>query len=305
LVKVLVATSQGCIAVSEAGEREIELPQRPFSALSAERGGSCLAVVERNEIWRRGLDRQWVQLATADINLQSIASSNGFIFAGASEEAAIIRVSAKGGTERLIGFDNCPGRDGWFANGPPLGVRSLAVTGDDSAIVAAVHVGGLPYSSDRGNTWTPTIPILFDVHEVSAHPTMPNLVAAATAVGLCVSDDCGQTWRVISEGLEIKNSLALAVLDDQILLCVADGPFAKQSQILRWQIGSDQFVLLRDGLPEWLDGKVDTAQITTSGDRVAFVDGGGNLWLSAAGATGWTCLASDIPYPVGISTLTA
>src|ERR1019366_9473845 len=148
-----------------------------------------------------------------------------------------------------------------FAGGPPLGIRSLAATRDGAAIIAAVHVGGLPYSLDKGNTWKPTVPIMFDVHEVRAHPTSPNIVAAAAAVGLCVSLDGGQTWEIVSQGLELKYSLAVAVLHDEVLFGIADGPFAKQSQIWRWKIGSESVDQVRDGLPEWLDGNVATGQI--------------------------------------------
>ena len=140
---------------------------------------------------------------------------------------------------------------------------------------------------------------MFDVHEVRAHPTSPNIVAAAAAVGLCVSLDGGQTWEIVSQGLELKYSLAVAVLHDEVLFGIADGPFAKQSQIWRWKIGSESVDQVRDGLPEWLDGKVDTGQIAASSERAVFVDGGGKLWLSEAGSKGWKCLTPDIPYPFG------
>jgi hypothetical protein len=298
---VLIATSLGCRVFDITGEKETEMAGRQFSAMSSEVGGTCLAVVDGHEIWRRGLDGGWTRVATADISLQSITSIDGMIFGGGMDEAAMVRIPVDGKAERLAGFDSCSGRDEWFAGGPPLGVRSLAVARDGAAIIAAVHVGGLPYSVDQGNTWKPTIPIMFDVHEVRAHPILPNLVAAAAAVGLCVSHDGGRTWQVVSEGLELTNSLAVAVLREEVLFGISDGPFAKQSQIWRWRIGSERVQQVRDGLPEWLDGKVDTAQIAASSERAAIVDGGGKLWLSEAGSKGWKCLATDIPYTFGVS----
>jgi hypothetical protein len=268
--------------------------------MSSEVKGTCLAVVDEREIWRRGLDGIWTRVATAEFSLQSIASIDGIIFGGAMDEAAMVRISEGGEAERLRGFDICPGRDAWYAGGPPLGVRSLAATRDGAAIIAAVHVGGLPYSLDKGNTWKPTVPIMFDVHEVRAHPALPNVVAAAAAVGLCMSRDGGQTWEVISEGLELKYSLAVAVLQNEVLFTIADGPFSKQSQIWRWRMGTERVEQVRDGLPEWLDGKVDTAQIAANNERVAFVHGGGALWLSVAGSKDWKCLATDIAYPFGL-----
>jgi hypothetical protein len=56
-------------------------------------------------------------------------------------------------------------------------------------------------------------------------------------------------------------------------------------------------------LPEWLDGKVDTAQIAANSECAAFVDGGGTLWLSQTGSKGWSRLATNIAYPSGLSVL--
>jgi hypothetical protein len=257
-------------------------------------------VVDEKQIWRRGASGTWSQVTTSNISLQSIVSVHGTIFGGSNAEAAMVRVSAGGTAERLAGFDNVPERSKWFAGGPPLGVRSLAATSDGAAILAAVHVGGIPRSSDGGETWTPTAPIMFDVHEVRAHPSTSNVVAAAAAVGLCASLDGGRNWNVLSEGLEMTNSLAVAVLDDEALFSIQDGPFAKRSQVWRWRIGSERVEQVRDGLPEWLDGKVDTAHIAAGGGRAAIVDGGGNLWLSRTGSSGWERVAAGLPYCYGL-----
>lgn len=141
---------------------------------------------------------------------------------------------------------------------------------------------------------------MFDVHEVCGHPDLPNVAAAAAAIGLLMSHDGGKNWDVIDQGLEVKNSLAVAVLHDVALFSIQDGPFAKRSQLWRCRIGGKRCEHVRDGLPEWLDGKIDTAQITAGGGRAAVVDGGGNLWLSSAGSTGWKQLATGLPYAFGL-----
>jgi hypothetical protein len=265
------------------------------SALSPEIGGACVAVVDGKEVWRRAGAGAWSQLAAADICLQSITVVGDTILCGAMDEAAIMRISGNGVPQRLKGFDLVSGRDKWFAGGPPLGVRSLAATADGAAILAAVHVGGIPRSEDDGETWMPTVPIMFDIHEVRSHPSSPDLVAAAAAVGLCISHDGGKTWKVFSEGLHLTNSLAVDVLDDEVLFSIQDGPFAKQSQLWRWPIGATRVEQVRNGLPEWLEGKIDTAHIATSAGQAALVDGGGNLWLSREGSSNWERVASGLP----------
>ena len=69
--------------------------------------------------------------------------------------------------------------------------------------------------------------------------------------------------------MEITNSLALAVLETEVLFSVQDGPFAKQSQIWRWPVNGGALQPVRQGLPERLEGKVDTAQIASGGGRAA------------------------------------
>ncbi|MDP9175495.1 MAG: hypothetical protein M3O30_16760 [Planctomycetota bacterium] len=301
MLQVLVGTDTGCRVFSEARELGQELAGRNVGPLAAGIDGSCIAVVDHQELWRRSHDRIWFQLAATNFGMQSILEMDGALLGGGLEEAAIVRVSNGNDIERLKGFEETPGHSEWRAGGPPLGVRSLAATCDGETLIAAVHVGGLPRSQDRGRTWTPTIPIMFDVHEVRAHPSRPGFVAAAAAVGLCVSHDGGKLWEVMANGLNITNSLAVAVLESEVLFSVQDGPFAKQSQLWRWPIGGEgELQQVRQGLPEWLEGKVDTAQITSGGDRAAICDGGGNLWLSDTQSSGWKCLGKGLGYASGL-----
>jgi hypothetical protein len=172
----------------------------------------------------------------------------------------------------------------------------MSATADGATILAAVHVGGIPRSTDGGDTWSPTIPIEFDVHEVRTHPSLPNVVAAAAAVGLCMSHDGGASWQVLSDGLEITNSLAVAVLKNEVLFSIQDGPFAKRSQVWRSPINGGRLEQVRDGLPTWLDGKVDTAHIATNGERAAILDHGGNLYLSEHDSRNWNRIATGLPY---------
>jgi hypothetical protein len=270
-----------------------------LSFLTACSDGSCLAIVEETQIWTRHPGGVWSLFAQAEIALQSLASSAGAVFAGGMNEAALLRVSTAGEVERLTAFDATPGREEWFAGGPPLGVRSLAATGD--AVLAAVHVGGIPRSVDGGLSWAPTIPVMFDVHELSVNAALPSFAAAACAVGLVVSRNGGATWKLFEEGLDGTTSLAVAALAEETLFSVQDGPFATRSQVWRWRLGAGRVEQVRDGLPEWLDGKVDTGHIAAGAGRAAVADGGGSLWLSREGSRGWERVASDLGYVFGVA----
>jgi hypothetical protein len=175
------------------------------------------------------------------------------ILCGGMRDAAIVRLSPNNGPVRLKSFDMVPGRSEWFAGGPPLGVRAITENSNGSTILAAVHVGGIPRSVDGGETWSPTIPVMFDVHEVRSHPYIPTLIAAAAAVGLCVSHDGGSNWVVFDRDLEEpKTALALAFLNDEVLFSVQESPFATRSRLWRWRIGGTQLKSLEtDCLNGW------------------------------------------------------
>jgi hypothetical protein len=105
---------------------------------------------------------------------------------------------------------------------------------------------------------------------------------------------------VLSEGPRLTNSLAVAVLHEEVLFSIQDGPFATRSQIWRWRIGSKRVEPVRDGLPPWLEGKVDTAKIAAGCGRAALIDQGGNLWRSSEGSSGWECLAHGLSDVSGL-----
>ena len=296
----VVAVPYGCHVFGGNQEGAIELAGRTVFALAEDEDGTCLAVVDGHEIWRRCSDARWLKVATASIPLQSLMAVGGVVFGGGAEEATMVRVGTDGSVERLASFDRVAGRNEWFAGGPPLGVRSLTRNADGSVMLAGVHVGGVPRSEDGGASWMPTIPVLFDVHEVRAHASDPGVMAAATAVGLCLSQDGGRNWEVEADGLEVTNSLAVAALEDEFLFGVSDGPFAKKSQLWRWGVGQRSVERVSDGLPEWLEGKIDTGQIAGGCGCAALIDGGGTLWRSRNGSRDWSAIASGLPYPSNV-----
>jgi len=74
---ILVATGSGCRVFSATGEGPTELAGRLVSALAPDIGGACLAVGDKEEIWRRGGNGAWFKVATTGIWLQAIASVGG------------------------------------------------------------------------------------------------------------------------------------------------------------------------------------------------------------------------------------
>jgi hypothetical protein len=303
MTTVLVATSNGCRVFTERGQGMLELPGEPVYALTREAPDYAIAVIRGTEVWRRAPPGSWTRLGAAERNIGSLAVHRECVFAGYRDEAAVVRISPNGKAQQVRGFDEMPGREEWFSQGPPLNIRSLTSTADNSALMATVHVGGIPRSTDGGKTWLPTLPVTHDVHETRAHPTRPNMVAAAAAVGFCASLDAGATWNVISEGLDPPYSLATAWIEDEALFSIQDGPFAKRARICRWRIGESRAEGVTDGLPDWLEGTVDTGHIAAGDGRAAIMDGGGTLWLSGAGSRDWKPIATGVQKVLSVLVL--
>lgn len=216
---------------------------------------------------------------------------------------------AGGRVEQLRSFDTVAGRDTWYAGtalvdgrlvGPPLGVRSITAT-LDGALLANIHVGGIPRSVDGGATWAPTIDIDSDVHEVRAHPSRAGVVMAAAAVGLCTSRDGGATWEVEQAGLHALHCSAVAFVGDDVLVSAAADPFAPEGAIYRRRVdGPGPLALVGNGLPAWIDGRADTGCIAARGGAAAICDSGGNLYVSADAGQTWSHRAGGLPTPSSV-----
>jgi hypothetical protein len=185
-------------------------------------------------------------------------------------------------------------------------VRSLTATADDRALLASVHVGGIPRSGNGGSSWKPTIDVEADVHEVRADPDDPQLVLAPAGYGLAVSRDAGVTWAITTEGLHVTYCRAVAFTTDAALVSVSDGPFGRESALYRWTDDGRPVARVTDSVPEWFAGNIDTGALDAHGETVAFADDGGRVYASADGGRSFTALGSELGHvhAVGVGTLT-
>lgn len=305
----LAATWREGLFVFTDDTRHQELPGQAVRALAADGRGGALAIVGEHTLRRRAPDGSWSIVATADAQLSCTLAVGDVLYVG-TDDARLLRIRAGGAPEPLRGFDAAPGRDGWYAGtavvdgrevGPPLGVRSLAATADGRVLLANVHVGGIPRSTDGGASWEPTIAVDADVHEVRAHPDDPAVVIAAAAVGLCVSRDAGATWAVERDGLHATYCSAVAFSSGAVLVAATTDHFARDGAVYgRLLDGTGPLVPLGAGEPLVLAGIADTGCIASRASALAVADTGGNLFVSADAGRNWTRRADDLPAPSGI-----
>jgi len=306
---VLVASwGDGLFVITDEHRRQ-ELAGQPINALVPDGHGGALAIVSGHSLRRRTSSGEWLTLATSELQLACCAPVADAIYVG-TDDARVLRVSEAGTVAQLRSFEAVAGRGTWYAGsaiingqrvGPPLGIRSMAATADGCVLLANVHVGGIPRSTDGGATWQPTIDVDSDVHEVCAHHTDPNLVIAAAGIGLCVSRDGGATWDVEEDGLHASYCSAVAFLGDDMLVAASTDHFAAQGAVYRRPTGERRpFTPVGGGLPRWIDGIVDTRCIATRGSAAAVADGAGNLYVSTDAGRTWLRRASGLPPPSSV-----
>lgn len=285
-----------------------ELAGQTVRSLVDDGQGGVLAIVGSHALYRRSSQGDWSEIAKSEADLSCCVPMESGVFAG-TDDARVLRFDPDGTEHDLTGFGQVAGRDKWYAGrafidgkwmGPPLGARSMAAT-CDGALMVNIHVGGIPRSTDGGATWHPTIEIDSDVHQVCAHPTRPELVIAAAAVGLCVSRDGGATWRIESEGLDVRHGAGVAFGRNDIFVSAATDPFAEQGGIYRRPIdGGIPLEPVGGGLPRWLSGGVDTDCIAVRDSMIAVIDWSGNLYLSKDDGASWSLLCEGPPGPSGL-----
>ena len=306
---VLAATWGDGLFVIAGENRHQELAGQPVAALASDGHGGALAIVSGHSLRRRTSGGEWITIATTEFQLACCVPVGDLIYVG-TDDARVLRVSADGSVEQLRGFEAVAGRDSWYAGsavingqrlGPPLGIRSITATADSRVLLANVHVGGIPRSTDSGATWQPTIDIDTDVHEVCAHPTDPDIVIAAAGVGLYISQDGGATWIAEQDGLHASHCSAAAFLGNDVLVAASTDHFATQGAIYRR--GTDTrgpFVPVGRGLPRWIEGIADTRCIATRASAAAVADRAGNLYLSVDAGSTWLRHAHGLPPPSSV-----
>jgi hypothetical protein len=299
-LKVLAATWGDGLFVVAGERRDHELAGESVRGLAHDGRGGALAIVGGHSLRRRSPAGEWGTLAEDDAELACVVAFGEDVLVGTDHGARLLRATGGGGLEPLAGFDAVPGRERWYAGtavidgrvvGPPLGVRSLSAAPRGGTVLAAVHVGGIPRSTDGGASWLPTLDIDSDVHEVCVHPTRPDRAAAATALGLGISRDGGATWSIETQGLHALYCSAVAFVGDDVLVAAADDHFAGEGALYRRSLdGGAALAPVALGPSARTAGIVDTACIAVNGADLAVADKVGHLYVSSDGGRTWsTC----------------
>jgi hypothetical protein len=288
MAEIWIGTRAG-VHVLRDGETTTELPDRSVSFLATS-GDELRAIVDGSEIWRRA-DAVWSPVATVDgLRATAMAFTDRWLIG--TSEAHLLDLT-DGRCDRVESFDRVEGRESWYTpwGGPP---DTRSFSGWDEHVFVNVHVGGIVHTTDGGATWSPTIDIDADVHQVT---TTQDFVLAACAGGLAVSRDRGATWQERTDGLDHLYARAVTVIGDAVLVSASRGPRGGDAAVYRGALGGGPLERCRTGVPERFDDNIDSHCLDAppDGPLVAFGTTDGEVYASTdAGAT-WERIAAGLP----------
>jgi hypothetical protein len=294
----VVGTRNGLIDASGARLHD----GREITALAAAPDGWWVLADGAEVVRIRGTDAESVGSVEGETGRCVLPSGDGAFVGTSNARLASVRA---GSSELLTSFDAAEGRDGWYTpwGGPP-DTRSLAA-GPDGVVFANVHVGGILRSDASHETWTPTIDIDADVHQVVVDPIAAGRVIAATARGLAASEDGGGSWTFFADGLHAPYARAVGLDGDVLFLSASTGPRGGRAAVYRRGVGAEVFERCEAGLPEWFAGNVDSHCLSAGGGGAVFgtedgrvfasVDGGGSWDVAAEGLGHVTCAHVAVP----------
>jgi hypothetical protein len=291
--RILVGTESGLWQVrGDALEPVDQFTARTVTAL-ARSGHETWAIVDGDTLWHSD-GRRWHERASlGDRRATCVAPTPNGLLIGTAQ-AHLLRFVGDA-LEPVESFETVDGREEWHTPwGDPADVRSMAVA-LDGTIFVNVHVGGVVRSRDAGRSWTPTLDIDVDVHQVIAHPTRADHVLVAAYDGFGISRDGGNSWQFITDGMHAHYGRAVAVAGETVLVSASTGPRGRKATVYRKPLDEEtEFVRCRESLP-WFDDNIDTACLAADESLVVFGTDDGRVFRSLDGGAHWGLVTKGLP----------
>lgn len=222
------------------------------------------------------------------------------VYAG-SEPAAIFRSGDGGETwEECSGFRAVPESSQWFFHSETRDshVRDLRMAPDNpDGLYAGIEVGGMVRSVDGGKSWRQLPGTHDDIHFVNLSRARPNTVYVATARGPYRSDDQGDHWELINNGLERPYTLHISVAPDdadRVLVTVSSNAGRQNPQFYRSTDAGRRWQLI-EAVGSQEDMVVAIDWDATDPQRVYVGTDGGQIYRSEDRGESWQALPVSLP----------
>jgi photosystem II stability/assembly factor-like uncharacterized protein len=238
------------------------------------------------------------------------------------EPAALFESHDAGSTWRLNrGLFDHPHRPKWQPGGGGLCLHTIVPDPSNrERMLVAISTGGCYRTDDGGRTWRPRnvgvradfMPDKFPefgqcVHKVVQHPARPQRLFLQNHWGLYRSDDGGDSWRDIANGVPSDFGFAMAIhphdpdtvyivpIESDEFRCTPDGKL----RVYRTRNAGDSWEALTRGMPQQdaletvLRDALSTDPLNPAG--VYFGTRSGQLWGSADGGASWSVIRGGLP----------
>jgi photosystem II stability/assembly factor-like uncharacterized protein len=351
MTELLVATRKGLFSLAGEPGGPFELTGRAFEgdtveyALLDERSGRLLVSVTSPfygpKLWYVDGDEGWEQAeglelpeggdaALERIWVVTAGVADGTVYAGG--DPGVLFESRDGGTTFALNralFDN-PSRPRWQPGAGGLCLHSIVPwPGDPDRLAVAVSAAGIWLTDDGGASWrsgntgmnprylpddAPTDEVALCVHSIERAAARPERLFMQFHGGVYRSDDAGETWNDVADGLpsDFGFPLALDPADPDsayVIPLAADVDRVTPGGRVRVYETRDagaSWTARGDGLPEehaYLTILRQAFASAGSGDRLELYFGAtsGTVYGSAdAGAT-WFEVARDLPPVLAVT----
>jgi photosystem II stability/assembly factor-like uncharacterized protein len=294
-----------------------------YAAAASEWLGSAVwRSTDLGETWTHSSEGLQYEEGKRLSKISTLAAKNGHVLAGV--EAPGIFESTDGGDTWAVKSTLAgePGSEEWDdpANQPPghLGISGLIYDTDDASRFWAIVQGvGIFETTDDAKTWTPRNRGLrsdwprpheevgFCVHKLVRSPADPTRMYQQNHVGMHRSDDTGESWTEISEGLPSEFGFAAAThphdRDTFYVVPLGEGRTMPEGEAAVWRTrdAGSSWQKLTNGLPSE-DAHVGVLRQGMSMDNhesagIYFGTSTGQLFGSNDGGDTWSEIASYLP----------